>query len=448
MKIKVALITIAAAVTVGGIFFAPKGQATPPAGTAATNVVVVDHEGDLVKGATITITDANGKELSRAETTDEGTVRPHFNSDGTYSIKASLPKDFSPKNDTDGPVKNAPCKSDLLLCITVDVKGTDVRLKNAQLGLQQYDFTVTDETPEPRIEVRIIDVDNQEDLVVGGTLSITEGNDAAKVVYSEPNKSGKHTTGQLTAGNFIIRWSPSGTHGLAPGQTNPQMVQVGKKTLVTIFAKQVNVSSGSEIQPPERQTGATFRVRDIDTDQPVAGGSVKLSYIDQSGTYKQIESANKGESIYIEYGSLIVHLSEVPKDYELVSKVTVHTYDAGTTGDVFTVHVRKIEKVVPPTTTVPPIVEPEEESTEGQRVGPAEPELVEEPGAEEAPVEEAPAEDISVDQHLADKIADCFMYLEMYPQLLELDPLLSTACTENVDFARSVISELLDELGL
>jgi len=57
-------------------------------------------------------------------------------------------------------------------------------------------------------------------------------------------------------------------------------------------------------------------------------------------------------------------------------------------------------------------------------------------------------EDISVDPELADKIADCFMYLEMYPQLLELDPLLSTACTENVDFARSVISGLLDELGL
>jgi len=443
MKIKLALIATAAAAIIGGIFFAPNGDTTAAGVTAATDVVVIDHEGDLVKGASIAITDAEGKEISSVETTDEGTVRPHFTTDGTYSIRASLPKDYVPLKDTDGPVGHAPCSGDLLLCITIEVAGNEVRLPGAQVGLDRLDFTVTDEKPEPRIEIRIVDIDDPAKYVTGGTLSITEGNDAAKVVYSEANKSGLHNTDQLTAGNFLIRWSPSGTHGLAPGQTNPFVIRVEQKEIVTILATQVNVSAGSEIQPPEKQTGGIFRVRDVDTNQLVAGGSVTLSYVDQSGTYQQVESPNSGESLFLEFGSLIVHLSGVPEGYEVVSKVTVHTYDAGTTSGVFTVQVRELKKTPPPTTTLPPIVEPEDEPTEENRVGPAEPEPVEEP-----PAEEAPAEDISVDPELADKIADCFMYLEMYPQLLELDPLLSTACTENVDFARSVISGLLDELGL
>ena len=443
MKIKLALIATAAAVIIGGIFFAPNGDATAAVGTAATDVVVIDHEGDLVKGATIAITDAEGKEISSVETTDEGTVRPHFTTAGTYSIRATLPEDYVPLKDTDGPVGNAPCSGNLLLCITVNVTGNEVRLPGAQIGLNRFDFTVTDEKPEPRIEVRIVDVDNPEIYVTGGTLSITEGNDAAKVVYSEANKSGVHNTDQLTAGNFLIRWSPSGTHGLAPGQTNPHVIRVEQKKIVTILAKQVNVSTGSEIQPPEKQTGGIFRVRDVDTNQLVAGGSVTRSYVDQTGTYQQIESPNSGESLFLEYGSIIVHLSGVPEGYEVVSKVTVHTYDAGTTSGVFTVQVREIKKTPPPTTTLPPIVEPEDEPTEENRVGPPDPVLEEEP-----PAEETPAEDISVDQAHAAEVADCFMYLEMYPELLELDPLLSTACTENVDFARSVISGLLDELGI
>jgi hypothetical protein len=442
MKIKIALITVAAAIIISGIWFAPKGQSASPVGTAATNVVVVDHEGDKVKGATITITDGKGAPLSNATTTDEGTVRPHFPADGVYSIRAALPKDFVPKDDTDGPVSNAPCSGDLLLCITVNVKGTDVRLVGAQLGLNKYQFTVTDEKPEPRIEVRIIDVDNTNTYVDGGTLSISEAGDPTKVAYSEPNKSGLHTTNQLTAGNFLVRWSPSGTHGLAPGQTNPQVVQVGQKVIVVILAKQVNVSTGSEIQPPERQTGGSFRVRDVDTKQLVNGGTVTKSFIDQTGTYKQTVFANTGDNIFIEFGSLIIHLSALPENYELVSKVTVHTYAAGTTSDVFYVDVREI-KQAPPTTTLPPIVEPEEEPAEEIRIGPAEPQL------EEAPVEEeVPAEDVAVDPALAEQIADCFMYLEMYPQLQELDPMLPATCESNVAFARGVISNLLTELGL
>jgi len=43
-------------------------------------------------------------------------------------------------------------------------------------------------------------------------------------------------------------------------------------------------------------------------------------------------------------------------------------------------------------------------------------------------------------------VADCFMYLEMYPELVELDPQLPSLCEANVDAARSIISGLLDDL--
>jgi hypothetical protein len=44
--------------------------------------------------------------------------------------------------------------------------------------------------------------------------------------------------------------------------------------------------------------------------------------------------------------------------------------------------------------------------------------------------------------------ADCFMYLEMYPQLAEADPGLPAYCEVNPSGARGIISSLFDELGI
>ncbi|MFT7647254.1 MAG: hypothetical protein ACI8Y4_002000 [Candidatus Poriferisodalaceae bacterium] len=74
---------------------------------------------------------------------------------------------------------------------------------------------------------------------------------------------------------------------------------------------------------------------------------------------------------------------------------------------------------------------------------------VEEPVANEtAPAEEAPAEEAPGDSEEDELRSDCFMYLEMYPELIELDPYLSTYCDSNPADARSIISGLLSELGL
>lgn len=44
--------------------------------------------------------------------------------------------------------------------------------------------------------------------------------------------------------------------------------------------------------------------------------------------------------------------------------------------------------------------------------------------------------------------ADCFMYLELYPELLEIDPGLAALCKTDPAGAQRAISALLEELGL
>lgn len=66
------------------------------------------------------------------------------------------------------------------------------------------------------------------------------------------------------------------------------------------------------------------------------------------------------------------------------------------------------------------------------------------PPPTDAPATDPPTADPSVDE----AIADCFMYLEMYPELLEIDPGLAALCDADVNAARSLISALLAELDL
>ncbi len=68
-------------------------------------------------------------------------------------------------------------------------------------------------------------------------------------------------------------------------------------------------------------------------------------------------------------------------------------------------------------------------------------------GAPEEP-EPSVTEPPVIDPPINEAVADCLMYLELYPALLEIDPFLEQLCETDVDAARSRISVLLDELGL
>jgi hypothetical protein len=67
--------------------------------------------------------------------------------------------------------------------------------------------------------------------------------------------------------------------------------------------------------------------------------------------------------------------------------------------------------------------------------------------AEQNPMDEAPVEEELFDPE-AELRADCFMYLEMYPQLAEADPGLPAYCEVNPSGARGIIRSLFDELGI
>ena len=101
------------------MLFAPTGDAAPtaPAALAATDVFVIDYEGEPVEKATITTsaTDANGTRttVQTLTTNAEGKARPHFSKSTdangtTYAIHATLPADFTSRMDTGEGVGHAP----------------------------------------------------------------------------------------------------------------------------------------------------------------------------------------------------------------------------------------------------------------------------------------------------------------------------------------------------
>jgi hypothetical protein len=69
----------------------------------------------------------------------------------------------------------------------------------------------------------------------------------------------------------------------------------------------------------------------------------------------------------------------------------------------------------------------------------------------EAPAQAIPAEkdpDETAGAADDDLENECFMYLERHPQLVELDPGLTTYCSTNPAAARDIIGALLEEMGL
>ena len=374
MKVNVALLLITTFVTAlfgGKVFFAPTSDTAPtaPAAMAATDVFVIDHDGDPVEKATITTstTDANGVStpVQTLTTNTEGKARPHFpqstNSNGTtYAIHATLPADFTSRMDSDEGVGHSPCTGDQMLCITVVVRATDVSLVGSQAPASKLQFDVDATKPQPRADIHT--KDSSGNVVKGGVVMVLDADD--KEVWSGPNADGTTPSKLLAKGEYRVAWKTLPDKYEASPKQDDRLQTVKEKKIFELFADLI-------AQAPQ-DTSSMAVTEDIE----------------HSASPAQIEAAPEEEAATV------------------------------------------TEWVATPATPDEPAPTPAAD-----------------PAFEEIEVVEAPApvEEIEV---VDTGTADCFMYLEMYPELTEIDPGLPSYCEIDSAAARALISELLIELGL
>jgi len=414
MKVNVALLLITTFVSAlfgGKVFFAPTSDVAPtaPAAMAATDVFVIDHDGDPVEKATITTSamDVNGVRttVQTLTTNTEGKARPHFPKstapNGTaYAIHATLPDDFNSRMDSDEGVGHAPCTGDQMLCITVVVRAADVSLVGSLAPASKLQFDVDATKPQPRADIHT--KDSSGNVVTGGVVMVLDAND--KEVWSGPNPDGTTLSKLLGKGEYRVAWKTLPKNHKASPNQDDRLQTVKEKKVFELFADPI-------AQAPQ-DTSSMAVTEDIGYSAGPA----------------EIEAAPEEEAATVA---------------EWVATPT--TPDEPAADPVF----EEIEVVEAPA-PVEEVPAPVEEIEVVEAPAPVEEiEVVEAPAPVQdipAPVEEAPAP--VAEEPVDAGTADCFMYLEMYPELTEIDPGLPSYCDIDNAAARALISELLIELGL
>ncbi len=426
MKVNVALLLITTFVSAlfgGKVFFAPTSDAAPtaPAAMAATDVFVIDHDGDPVEKAIITTSaeDANGVSttVQTLTTNSEGKVRPHFpkstaSNGTTYAIHATLPDDFNSRMDTDEGVGHAPCTGDQMLCITVVVRATDVSLVGSQAPASKLQFDVDATKPQPRADIHT--KDSSGNVVKGGVVMVLDADD--NEVWSGPNPDGTTLSKLLKKGEYRVAWKTLPKNHKASPSQDDRLQTVKEKKVFELFADPI-------AQAPE-DTSSMAVTEDIE----------------YSAGPTEIEAAPEEEAATVAERVATPTTPDEPAADPVFEEIEV--VEAPAAVEEVPAPVEEIEVVEVPA--------PVEEIEVVEAPAPVEEiEVVEAPApAEEvpAPVEEAPAP--AADEPVDAGTADCFMYLEMYPELTEIDPGLPSYCEFDNAAARALISELLIELGL
>ncbi len=448
--------TLASSIVAGALFFSPNADLagpTAPGVPGSVTVVVTDDEGDPVEKAKVSVKDDANNRTGKTETTDAtGKALVHLPTDGWYSIHTELPSDYSPRTDIDKEQPGLCQGEDHRLCITVQLKGAEVTLEGDKTPRTELTVEANDLTPEPRVSLSTFDSSTDKDLA-GGRVIITRLSDN-KVIYTEDHKAAKEVI-QVASDSYSVAWIPPTTHH-HHNDTHTLTLVVDKLVPVRMGAHPKKTAAvptpTTGIQLPTRSI-ANVTVTDVDTGAGFDGGTLHVTFDGPRGGSLRLTYPTKGGAATVSLATGFDLDYVAPSGYQVVGAGSATVANGKQQAVQFSVKKKAQGKVAEE-----PIGEPEEdreqEANETRVDNGFIPIPVEEVETEEAPKEEpaetpeeAPAsEDISTEPSTAELEADCFMYLEMYPELVELDAYLPTYCGQNPADALRIIGELLDDL--
>lgn len=459
-----ATVMIVAMVFGGRILFAPTGAAPgddAPNGQAHVTMHVDDHEDDPITGHTVVSYDAQANRIESLTTDAGGNAQFTFTKPGTYAIRTEVPAGYTEKQDGDS-AGTGICPADASQrCVTV------VAFIDGQGALQMaYHSTVNpitgsyirfqDSSPEPRLTVTTVDENG--DTVTGNTMTITctprvPGVQAPRPTV-ENNQDGTVVTGEIPWSDCSIDWTPPAGYVLESPHLHPFQVEVKEKTpyVIKVKAQTAQTEETSGVAVPQQNS---LRVSVATEDGTLVDfGSYEVTFVDATGATDVGDFYNTGVKLDFDRPGLItIRLFDLPSDYELVPGESdiVQTPSISAWEHQFVVR-----KKAPAESGS--YVEPEQEEWQSVPVQPVDPPAEDpvdeapaappaedpvEPPVDEPPVDEQP-EQPPVEEEpagaTAEEIADCFMYLEMYPELMEEHPNLSVLCETDTAAARSIIS--------
>ena len=422
----------------GRILFAPTGAAPgddAPNGQAHVTMHVDDHEDDPIAGHAVVSYDAQANRVESITTDAGGNARFTFTKPGTYAIRTEVPAGYTEQQDGDS-AGTGICPADASQrCVTV------VAFVDGQGALQMaYHSSVNpitssyirfqDSSPEPRLTVTTVDENG--DTVTGNTMTITCTPKVAGVQAPRPtvenNQDGTVVTGVIPWSDCSIDWTPPAGYVLESPHLHPFRVEVKQKTpyVIKVKAQSAQTEETSGVAVPQQNN---LRVSVATEDGTLVDfGSYEVSFVDADGRTDVGDYYNTGVKLDFDRPGLItIRIFDLPSDYELAPGQT----DAVRTPSINTwEHQFVVRKKTAPADSGSS-VEPEQEEWQSVPVQPVDPPADESPAA--PPVEEPAGA-------TAEEIADCFMYLEMYPELMEEHPNLSALCETDTAAARSIIS--------